>query len=56
MNRLVGALALSLSLIATQSATRSFAQEQDPAKTVTDELNPNFKPPAIIPAVAPDYE
>jgi len=56
MNRLAGALALSLSLVATQAVTRSYAQEQDPAKTVTDELNPNFKPPAITPVAAPDYE
>lgn len=55
MNRLAGALALSLSLVATQAVTRSYAQEQDPAKTVTDELNPNFKPPAITPVAAPDY-
>jgi len=56
MNRLAGALALSLSLVATQAAVHAFAQEQDPAKTVTDELNPNFKPPAITPIAAPDYE
>ncbi len=48
MKRLASALALSLFLIATYDATHAFAQEQDPAKTVTDELNPNFKPPAIV--------
>ena len=56
MNRLAAALALS-SLFA---ATHAIAQEQnpaaDPAKTVTDELNPNFKPPVTSPVLAPDYD
>jgi putative CocE/NonD family hydrolase len=52
MNRLVSALALPLLF----AATYSFAQQQDPARNVTDELNPNFKLPTIVSIVAPDYE
>ena len=56
MKRLATALAFSLFLIATYDATHAIAQEQDPAKTVTDELNPNFKPPVLVPYAVPDYE
>jgi putative CocE/NonD family hydrolase len=52
MNRLAAALALSL----TFAATHVIAQSQDPAKTVTDELNPNFKNPVVDPKVEPDYD
>ena len=51
MKRLAAALVLSLTFAATHHAIA-----QDPAKTVTDELNPNFKPPVTEPAPVPDYD
>jgi putative CocE/NonD family hydrolase len=51
MNRLAAALALSLTFAAMHHAIA-----QDPAKTVTDELSPNFKNPVVDPKVEPDYD
>ena len=52
MSRLAAVLALPLVFASTYSP----AQQQDPARTIADELSPNFKPPVIAPLAAPDFE